>query len=201
LGRAAPTSSAPAAPTSSAPAAPTSSAPAAPTGRVSPTPTPFRSLRGLATVMTVLLVLAGALAAVVVPLAIHERAVVHDATTFGAIFVGSEVRDAVDVVNGVTSFFFLVFLAIAVLWMMWMYRAASNTVLLRRFKPRFGAGFAIGGWFIPIAFWVIPGMHMYDIDRGSGPPAGRGSAPGARGCSCSGGSCSSSVGPAPASAR
>jgi hypothetical protein len=117
------------------------------------------------------------LAAVLVPLALHEREVVHDATSFGAIFVGKDVRDAVDAVNGVTGVFFLVYLAIAVLWMIWMYRAASNTALLRRFKPRFGPGFAIGGWFIPIAFWVIPGMHMYDIDRGSGPPAGPGERP------------------------
>jgi hypothetical protein len=127
--------------------------------------------------MTVLLVIAGAIAAVLVPLALHEREVVHESTSFGAIFVGNDVRDAVDVVNGVTGLYFLVFLAIAVLWMIWMYRAARNTALLRRFTPRFGAGFAIGGWFIPIAFWIIPGMHMYDIERGSGPPARPGERP------------------------
>src|SRR3954469_12539002 len=91
--------------------------PPPPPGVWSPTPTPFRTLRGLATAMTVLLVLAGALAAVLVPLALHEREVVHDATSFGAIFVGTDVRDAVDLVNEVTGFYFLVFLAIAVLWM------------------------------------------------------------------------------------
>ena len=86
-------------------------------------------------------------------------------------------RDAVDAVNGVAGLYFLVFLAIAVLWMIWMWRAAANTAVLRRFKPRFANGFAIGGWFIPIAFWIIPGMHMYDIDRGSGPPARPGERP------------------------
>jgi hypothetical protein len=91
--------------------------------------------------------------------------------------VGADVRDAVDAVNGLAGFYFAVFLAIAVLWMIWMWRAATNTALLHRFKPRFGSGFAIGGWFIPIAFWVIPGMHMYDIDRGSGPPARPGERP------------------------
>ncbi len=140
-------------------------------------PTPFRGLRGLATAMTVLLVIAGAIAAVLVPLALHEREVVHDSTSFGTIFVGRDVRDAVDVVNGVTGLYFLVFISIAVLWMIWMYRAASNLPLLRRCRSRFGAGFAIGGWFIPIAFWIIPGMHMYDIDRGSGPPAHPGARP------------------------
>jgi hypothetical protein len=127
--------------------------------------------------MTVLLVVAGAVAAVLVPLSLHERQVVHDATIFGAFTAGADVQDAVDAVNGVAGLYFLVFLSIAVLWMIWMWRAAANTALLRRFKPRFANGFAIGGWFIPIAFWIIPGMHMYDIDRGSGPPARPGERP------------------------
>ena len=140
-------------------------------------PSPFRSLRGLAVAMAVLLVIAGVIAAVLVPMTLHERQVVHDATGFGTFFVGADVRDAVDAVNAVAALYFVVFLAIAVLWMIWMWRAATNTALLRRFTPRFANGFAIGGWFIPIAFWIIPGMHMYDIDRGSGPPARPGERP------------------------
>jgi hypothetical protein len=127
--------------------------------------------------MTVLLVIDAVVTAILVPLALHERQVAHDATSFGALFVTDKVRDAVDAVNGVAGIHFLVFLTIAVLWMIWMWRAATNTALLRRFKPRFPSGFAIGGWFIPIAFWIIPGMHMYDIDKGSGPPAGPGERP------------------------
>lgn len=140
-------------------------------------PQPFRSLRGLAVAMTVLLVIAGVIAAVLVPLALHQREVVHDGSTFGSFFVTGKVRDAVDAVNGFAGFYVLIFLSIAVLWMIWMWRAATNTTLLRRYKPRFANGFAIGGWFIPIAFWIIPGMHMYDIDKGSGPPARPGERP------------------------
>jgi hypothetical protein len=131
--------------------------------------------------MTVLLVIAGVIAAILVPLAVHERQVVHDGSTFGTFFATDKVRDAVDAVNGVTGFYFLIFISIAVLWMIWMWRAATNTALLRRFKPRFANGFAIGGWFIPIANWIIPGMHMYDIDKGSGPPARPGERPQASG--------------------
>jgi len=141
------------------------------------TPSPFRSLRGLATAMTVLLVAAGVLAAVAVPIALHERQVVHDATRSGAFLVSGDVRDAIDATNGIAGFYFLVFLAIAVLWMIWMWRAARNTTLFHRFTPRFAAGFAIGGWFIPLANWIIPGMHMYDIDRGSGLPLPPGQRP------------------------
>ena len=119
--------------------------------------------------MIVLLTIDAVVAAILVPLALHERQVVHDATSFGAFFVGDDVRDAVAATNGLAGLHFVLFLAIAVLWMIWMWRAATNTSLLRRYKPRFANGFAIGGWFIPFAFWVIPGMHMYDIDKGSGP--------------------------------
>jgi hypothetical protein len=127
--------------------------------------------------MTVLLVIDAVITAILVPLALNERQVAHDATSFGVLFTTAKVRDAVDAVNGLAGFHFLVFLTIAVLWMIWMWRAANNTTLLRRFKPRFASGFAIGGWFIPIAFWVIPGMHMYDIDKGSGPPLPPGERP------------------------
>ena len=142
-----------------------------------PGTTPFRSLRGLAVAMIVLLSIDAVVAAILVPLALHERQVIHDATTFGAFFVGDDVRDAVAATNGLAGLHFVLFLAIAVLWMIWMWRAATNTSVLRRFKPRFANGFAIGGWFIPFAFWVIPGMHMYDIDKGSGPVPGTGERP------------------------
>ena len=167
----------PPAPPPPAPPPPPPPYPAAGGGWPAPVPQPFRSLRGLAVAMTVLLAIDAVVAAILVPLGLHERQVAHDATSFGVLVVTDKVRDAVDAVNGVAGIHFLLFLAIAVLWMIWMWRAATNTALLRRFKPRFASGFAIGGWFIPIAFWIIPGMHMYDIDKGSGPPVGAGERP------------------------
>jgi hypothetical protein len=131
---------------------------------------PLRSLRGLATAMTILLWIAAVVGAVLIPLALYARGVVQDATDVGRFRVTARVEDAIEVVNGVTGLYFLLFVTIGVLWMIWMYRAALNARLLQRFRPRFGPGFAIGGWFIPIAWWVIPGMHMYDIDKASGPP-------------------------------
>jgi hypothetical protein len=139
--------------------------------------TPFRSLRGLATALTVLLAIIAAVAGVLVPVGLYARGVVHDATIFGRFRVTERVDDALDLVNGFASFYFLLFIAIAVLWMIWMYRAAANVRLFRRARQRFSPGFAIGGWFIPFANLLIPGMQMYDIDKGSGPPAGPGAAP------------------------
>jgi hypothetical protein len=132
-------------------------------------PQPFRCLRGLAVAMYVLLPIAGLLALAAIPVALNARSVVHDQASGGVVFVTRSVKDATDVVAGVVGFSFLVGLALAVLFIIWMWRAASNLPLFGRVKPKFSPGFAIGGWFIPLANLIIPGMHMFDIDKGSGP--------------------------------
>ena len=130
----------------------------------------FRSLRGLAIAMYILLAITGVLALVMIPVAINERKVVHD-HAFGSVFSGvTAVRDANRAVGGVAGFLFMVSLAIAVLFMIWMWRAAKNVGLFGRSRQKFGPGFAIGGWVIPLANLVIPGMQMHDIWKGSGPP-------------------------------
>jgi len=58
-------------------------------------------------------------------------------------------------------------LATAVVFIIWMFRAAQNNAALGREHPRFGPGWAIGGWFIPFAFFVIPVLVMQDLWRGS----------------------------------
>lgn len=135
---------------------------------VAPTPY-FRSLRGLATAMYVLLPLSGLVALAMIPVALHARSVVHDRATFGAVVATREVRDATDAVSGVAGIGLLVSLAITVLFIIWMWRAAKNLPFFGRVRPKFGPGFAIGGWFIPFANFIIPGMQMFDIDKGSGP--------------------------------
>jgi hypothetical protein len=57
--------------------------------------------------------------------------------------------------------------AIAVLFIIWMWRAANNNEALGRRNPRLSDGWAIGGWFIPIANFVLPVLMMQDLWRGS----------------------------------
>ncbi|MBK5288491.1 MAG: DUF4328 domain-containing protein [Acidimicrobiia bacterium] len=132
-------------------------------------PVQFRSLRGLAIAIYVLLPIAGLLALAMIPVAFHARSVVHDHASGNTVLVTQSVKDAGDAVGGVAGFNILVGLAIAVLFIIWMWRAASNLALFGRVRPKFGPGFAIGGWFIPFANFIIPGMQMFDIDKGSGP--------------------------------
>src|SRR6185312_1496461 len=135
-----------------------------------PTPTPYRSLRGLATATNILLGIAGAVALIAVPVLLNARTVVHDHTSGSAFLATKQVRDALTAVAGMVALFGLVSLAITVLWIIWMWRAASNAQLFSRARQRFSPGWAIGGWFIPFANLVIPGLQMADIWRGSSTP-------------------------------
>jgi hypothetical protein len=65
-------------------------------------------------------------------------------------------------------------LVTAVVFITWMWRAAKNNQALGRERPRFGPGWAIGGWFIPIANLVIPVLIVQDLWRGSNASVARG---------------------------
>jgi hypothetical protein len=132
--------------------------------------TPFRSLRGLAVATNILLGIAGAVALIAIPVLLNARSVVHDHTSGSTFLATKQVRDALTAVAGLVGLFGLASLAITVLWIIWMWRAASNAQLLARARQRFSPGWAIGGWFIPFANLVIPGLQMADIWRGSADP-------------------------------
>jgi hypothetical protein len=61
-----------------------------------------------------------------------------------------------------------------VLFIIWMSRAARNNEALGRDLPRLSAGWAVGGWFIPLANFVIPVLIMQDLWRGSNASIPRG---------------------------
>lgn len=65
-------------------------------------------------------------------------------------------------------------LTLAVLLIVWMWRVARNAELSGRVQPRFGAGWTIGGWCIPLANLVIPVLVMQDLWRASNPTVPRG---------------------------
>ncbi|MFC7544815.1 DUF4328 domain-containing protein [Plantactinospora sp. GCM10030261] len=65
-------------------------------------------------------------------------------------------------------------LAAATLVIIWFYRARKNIEAFPEATPGMGAGWAIGGWFIPFANLVIPCRVMIQIARGS---LGRAGAP------------------------
>ena len=76
-------------------------------------------------------------------------------------------EDADDFVNSSSAIFGLTQLVIVVVFMIWMFRAAKNHEALGRQGPRFGPGWSIGAWFIPLANFVIPVLIVQDLWRGS----------------------------------
>jgi hypothetical protein len=78
-------------------------------------------------------------------------------------------RTADDLVGAAAGLMALCSLVIFVLLVIWMWRVAKNAELLGRTNPRFGPGWTIGGWFIPLANLVIPVLVMQDLWRGSNP--------------------------------
>lgn len=82
----------------------------------------------------------------------------------------SEFTRRIDLANRIDSLndaFLGITLIVAVVFIMWMWRAAKNNEALGRQQPRFRPGWAIGGWFIPLANLVIPVLIMQDLWRGS----------------------------------
>jgi len=156
--------------------------PPLPAGPLPPPPPPvvaaapvrWRDQRALAVALVVLF---GVMvcAAVVLSAALANRiSVVQDfkAGDFGDIL--NRANDADDFVNGASAFYSLTQLVIVVLFIIWQFRAAKNNEALDRPGARFGPGWSIGGWFIPIANLAIPVLIMQDLWRGATPSVPRG---------------------------
>lgn len=118
----------------------------------------------------VMLCAAGVLGAALV----NRISVIQDfrAQHFGDILQRAD--DADDFVSGAAAFYGLTQLAIVVLFIVWQFRAAKNNEALDRRGARFGPGWSIGAWFIPLANLVIPVMIMQDLSRGATPSTERG---------------------------
>jgi hypothetical protein len=128
----------------------------------------WRSLLGLTKALSVLFVVAAATSAFGVAAVIRQLLVLGD---MDGTFVGFDrihrVHDAEDLVTAASITCVVTTIVIAVLFIVWMWRAAKNNEALGRDHPRLGSGWAIGGWFIPLANLVIPVLVMQDLWRGS----------------------------------
>ncbi|MEU3076513.1 DUF4328 domain-containing protein [Streptomyces laurentii] len=72
----------------------------------------------------------------------------------------------------------LVFLATVVVFVVWFHRVRQNAEVFAPDGHGRGAGWAIGGWFVPIACFWIPRVTAVDIWRASRPDPSAGDGPG-----------------------
>ena len=127
----------------------------------------FRSLGGVATATTVLLGAAG-LASLIGMFPFFNRVGAIDDYIANSASP-ADLRAADDAVVSLLTVNFLVTVATGVLFMIWQYRLAQNAELLRRDRLSFGPGWAIGGWFIPFANFVLPYLQLRQSARASDP--------------------------------
>jgi hypothetical protein len=128
----------------------------------------WRSLSGLTTALTALLYGSVVIAILGIAAFVNRITVINDIldNPFDGS-LGSRADDSDTFVQVVVVLLGLVALAIAVLIIIWTFRAMKNNEYLGRWNGRFTPGWGIAGWLIPCANFVIPVLIFQDLWRGS----------------------------------
>lgn len=138
----------------------------------------LRGIGGLATTLTVVLWVTVVIAALGAIASANRAVVIGDLLDAEGlrdlVGLGDRADDADNLVGVTTLLMLLASLTIFVLLVVWMWRVAKNAEFLGRTNPRFGPGWTIGGWFVPLANLVIPVLVVQDLWRGSDPATPRG---------------------------
>lgn len=135
-----------------------------------------RSLGGVATALTILLGIAGAASLLVSAAFFNRSSVIDDPFSL----TQQEADDADGFVAGSFGLYILVAIAVVVLWLVWQFRHAKNAEALGK-RDGLGAGWAIGGWFIPLGNLVLGPLQLFQSAKWSDTtaPPGQGRVPGA----------------------
>jgi hypothetical protein len=65
----------------------------------------------------------------------------------------------------VVGLWFLLFLVTGIVMVVWSFKAYRATERLRPAYPSWSAGWAVGGWFIPLAGAIIPKLVLNEVER------------------------------------
>ena len=140
---------------------------AGPYGQTAMPPPAMRSLKGLAMALTVLFAVV-ALVDIVAAVARNNRAGLLDDLLDNPLSVEiQDILDADDFVAGTTALHALGAVALVVVLIVWQWRHAKNAEVLGVRGGLGSPGWAIGGWFIPVANFALPGMQMFRSSKGS----------------------------------
>ncbi len=141
----------------------------------------MQPLQGLATAASVLLGVTAAFGALAGVFLMSRASTVDDFVNGAAAL--TDLSDADSRVGAGIALFFISFVATGVVFILWQFRHAKNAEAIRG-SLSIGPGWAIGGWFIPLANYVLPAVQISqsakasDPDLPAGAPRDRGKLPG-----------------------
>jgi len=124
---------------------------------------------GLALATTILLGIMVLLSLVVAAVAFNEYSVVDDIVTGSGDSTFDDLLDADDAHAGGLVFFYLGWIGTGIVFICWQYRHSRNARSLAG-PGGLGPAWAIAGWFIPFANWILPGIELFQSSRASSPP-------------------------------
>jgi hypothetical protein len=128
----------------------------------------FQAFGGLATAATVLLGVMAVLALVGLGAHLNRVGLVEREFRDGGVAL-EQLEDADDGVAATAVVYGLGLLGTAAVFITWQHRHAVNADSLAGNAAALGPGWAIGGWFVPCANWLLPGMQLFGASRASDP--------------------------------
>ena len=132
----------------------------------------YRDVNWRARLARAWLVIVAALSVLTATLEIaHLRLVAGKTTGTLTLDLAQRVDDSNATLGVVYILTLVAYLFSAVFFILWTHRAYKNITALGAQRPRFGAGWAIGGWFVPILGLWRPKQVVDDIWRASDPAA------------------------------
>jgi hypothetical protein len=128
----------------------------------------FEPFGGLATAATALLGVMAVLALLGLGAHLNRVGLIEREFRDGGVTL-EELEDADDGVGAAALLYGLGLLGTAAVFITWQHRHAVNADSLAGSEAALGPAWAIGGWFVPCANWLLPGMQLFGASRASDP--------------------------------
>ncbi|MFL6116548.1 MAG: DUF4328 domain-containing protein [Catenulispora sp.] len=125
------------------------------------------SVGGLGTALTILLGLDAVLAALDTGALAWRNSIINSLLGEQLSVDRSTVENSDNLVRAASGLLVLCVLSTIVVFICWFWTARSNAELYAPNSGAMSVGWAIGGWFIPLANWIIPCIVARDIYRGT----------------------------------
>jgi hypothetical protein len=128
----------------------------------------FEPFGGLAAAATALLGVMAVLALIGLGAHLNRVGLIEREFRDGGVTL-EELEDADDGVRAAALVYGLGLLGTAAVFIAWQHRHAVNADSLAGRGAALGPAWAIGGWFVPGANWLLPGMQLFGASRASDP--------------------------------